>query len=111
MQCAGTTFPHQTGDDDNEFISAGETPVTVTLTEDERYHLGAGSEFSAAFLIIRTPTDEQPVDLFLAHRLLGGSGERVSAPPPPLNDARARFHGRQSEWTKSRGTSRAERGG
>jgi len=25
--------------DDNEFISEGEDPVTVTLTDDERYHL------------------------------------------------------------------------
>jgi hypothetical protein len=33
------TFSHQTGDDNNEFISGGEDPVTVTLTEDERYHL------------------------------------------------------------------------
>jgi hypothetical protein len=33
------TFSHQTGDDDNKFISEGEDPVTVTLTEDERSHL------------------------------------------------------------------------
>jgi hypothetical protein len=34
VQCAGMTFTHQTGDDDNKFISEGEDPVTVTLTED-----------------------------------------------------------------------------
>jgi hypothetical protein len=39
VQCAGMTFTHQTGDDNNEFISAGEDPVTVTLTGDERYLL------------------------------------------------------------------------
>ena len=39
MQCAGMTFTHQTGDDNNEFISDGEDLVTVTLTEDERSHL------------------------------------------------------------------------
>ena len=33
------TFTCHTGDDDNKFISEGEDPVTVTLTEDERYHL------------------------------------------------------------------------
>jgi hypothetical protein len=33
-------FTHQTGRDyDNEFVSEGEDPVTVTLTEDERCHL------------------------------------------------------------------------
>ena len=36
---AQMTFTHQTGDDDNKFISEGEDPVTVTLTEDERSHL------------------------------------------------------------------------
>ena len=39
VQCAGMTFTHHTGDDDNKFISEGEDPVTVTLTEDERSHL------------------------------------------------------------------------
>jgi Trp operon repressor len=39
VQCAGMTFTHQTGDDNNEFISDGEDLVTVTLTEDERSHL------------------------------------------------------------------------
>jgi hypothetical protein len=39
VQCAGLIFTHQIGDDDNEFVCEGEDPVTVTLTEDERYHL------------------------------------------------------------------------
>ena len=39
VQCAGMIFTHQTGDDDSEFVSEGEDPVTVTLTDDERYHL------------------------------------------------------------------------
>ena len=39
VQCAGMTFIHQIGDDNNEFISEGEDPVTVTLTEDERHLL------------------------------------------------------------------------
>jgi len=32
-------FTRQTGDDDHEFVSKGEDPVTATLTGDERYHL------------------------------------------------------------------------
>lgn len=32
-------FTHQPGDDDHEFVSEGENPVTVNLTDDERYHL------------------------------------------------------------------------
>ena len=39
VQCAGMIFTHQTGDDDHEFVSEGEDPVTVTLTDDERCHL------------------------------------------------------------------------
>ena len=39
VQCAGMTFTHHTSDGDNKFISEGEDPVTVTLTEDERSHL------------------------------------------------------------------------
>ena len=39
VRCAGMVFTHQTGADDNEFVSEGEDPVTVTLTEDERRHL------------------------------------------------------------------------
>jgi hypothetical protein len=38
VQCAGITFTHH-GDDDHEFVSEGEDPVTVTLTDDERYLL------------------------------------------------------------------------
>jgi hypothetical protein len=48
VQCAGMTFTHQTGDDDHEFVSEGEDPVTVTLTEDERSYLVRSSEFLAA---------------------------------------------------------------
>ena len=42
VRCAGMVFTHQTGADDNEFVSEGEDPVTVTLTEDERRHLERG---------------------------------------------------------------------
>jgi hypothetical protein len=39
VQCAAMIFTRQTGDDDHEFVSKGEDPVTATLTGDERYHL------------------------------------------------------------------------
>jgi hypothetical protein len=39
VRCAGLILTHQTGNDDNEFVSEGEDPVTVTLTDDDRYHL------------------------------------------------------------------------
>jgi hypothetical protein len=39
VQWAGMIFTHQTGDDENQFVSEDDDPVTVTLTDDERYHL------------------------------------------------------------------------
>ena len=39
VQCAGMIFTHQTGDDENQFVSEDDDPVTVTLTDDERYQL------------------------------------------------------------------------
>ena len=38
VMCARMIFTHRTGDDDHEFVSEGEDPITVTLTDDERYH-------------------------------------------------------------------------
>jgi hypothetical protein len=43
VRCSGETFTHQTNSDNNEFVSDHEDPVTVTLTEDERYQLERGS--------------------------------------------------------------------
>jgi hypothetical protein len=39
VRCAGKTFTHQTGGEENKFISQDEDPVTVTLSDDERYGL------------------------------------------------------------------------
>ena len=43
VRCAGKTFTHQTGGGDNKFLSEDEDPVTITLTDDERYQLERGT--------------------------------------------------------------------
>jgi hypothetical protein len=43
VRFSGKTFTHQTNSDNDEFVSDHEDPVTVTLTEDERYQLERGS--------------------------------------------------------------------
>jgi hypothetical protein len=39
VHCAGRTFTRKNASEDNEFVSEDEDPVTVTLTDDECYHL------------------------------------------------------------------------
>ena len=58
VHCAGRTFTRKTASEDNEFVSEDEDPVTVTLTDDECYHL------ERSVLTTTSSDSEKAVDSF-----------------------------------------------